>query len=90
MAIRSMRVHDQILDEVNRMMKEYKTRDFNRIDRILKLIEFQWKTNPDLRLCQLICNLSGMKYHLKDIFYVEDDIIEKKLKEWDDNNPETV
>jgi len=54
-------------------------RDPKRIDRILKLIKEIWKNNPDLRLTQLIMNALQMN---QDPYYVEDDKLEKKLKEY--------
>ena len=40
------------------------------------LIETIWKENPDLRLCQLIGNVAPY-----DNYHVEDDDLEKRLKE---------
>ena len=54
-------------------------RDPKRIDRISKLIKEIWKNNPDLRLTQLIMNALQMN---QDPYYVEDDKLEKKLKEY--------
>ena len=53
-----------------------KSKDFQRIYRILELIEKIWTKNPDLRLCQLIgnCFVAG------DNYYKEDDELEKRLK----------
>lgn len=50
-------------------------RDPQRINRILGKISEVWKSNPDLRLCQLIgnCFSSGDNYHR------EDEELEKKL-----------
>lgn len=48
------------------------------IGRILKLIGKIWKKNPDLRLCQLIGNLF---VGTGDLYYVEDDRLERILKE---------
>lgn len=56
-------------------------RDPQRIDRIIELIRGIWKTYPDLRLTQLIMNTLNMT---KDPYYVEDDILEKKLREYQD------
>jgi len=52
-------------------------RDPKRISKILKYVEKIWKKNPDLRLSQLIgnCFLAG------DLYYIEDDIMEKKLRQ---------
>lgn len=52
-------------------------RNINRIVPLLKLIEDIWKKNPDLRLTQLIGNC----YSLDDLYYVEDNDLEIKLKE---------
>ncbi|MBR9682563.1 MAG: hypothetical protein GOV02_02720 [Candidatus Aenigmarchaeota archaeon] len=43
-------------------------RNPNRITPILSLIEYIWRTNPDLRLCQLIgnCFPSGDNYSRED------------------------
>lgn len=50
-------------------------RDPKRISRALLLLGRIWIKNPDLRLCQLIDNVSpGDNYH------VEDDDLEKRLK----------
>ena len=51
-------------------------RDQKRITRILKLIGNVWENNPDLRLCQLISNLFPRG---DDIFYVEDEELERYL-----------
>lgn len=53
-------------------------RDINRIDRILETIKTIWKQNPDLRLCQLLLNLV---VDANVLYYVEDDMLEKALKE---------
>jgi len=54
-------------------------RDFRRIDRIIKRVAEIWKTQPDLRLTQLIMNALEMN---SDPYYVEDDDLEKKLIEY--------
>ena len=54
-------------------------RDPKRIDRILKLIKKIWKKNPGLRLCQLIDNCTYL--YKEDSYYIEDNIIEERLKE---------
>ena len=53
-------------------------RDPNRIPKIIELVRSIWQTYPDLRLTQLIMN--ALQMH-GDPYYVEDDILEKKLKE---------
>jgi hypothetical protein len=52
-------------------------RDKQRIKRIIRLIERIWKKQPDLRLCQLIQNCFGKE----DIYYYEDDDLERRLRE---------
>ena len=52
-------------------------RDPKRIKNLLKQIQRVWEKNPDLRLCQLIGNCFGPR----DLYYVEDDMLSKKLKE---------
>ena len=53
-------------------------REFERIDRMTKLINKIWKNNPDLRLLQLIgnCFVSG------DLYYKEDSLLESELKKY--------
>ena len=69
-------------------------REPQRIDRVLELLKVYWKQNPDLRLGQIIGNGTPRKkievqddmggYMTEgpgDPYYVEDDIIEKYLRE---------
>ena len=51
-------------------------RDFNRIMPMLERIEAIWKRNPDLRLMQLLGNVTGAG----DPYYVEDDVLLEGLK----------
>ncbi len=53
-------------------------RDPDRIERILNLLKKVWKNEPDQRLCQLLSNAC---YPKQDLFYVEDDDLEKRLEE---------
>lgn len=53
-------------------------RDPKRIDRILEKIKDFWKAYPDWRIGQLIFNLTSSS-GAEDVFYVEDEIIEKEL-----------
>jgi uncharacterized protein YihD (DUF1040 family) len=53
-------------------------RDPKRINRMLELIRGIWCQCPDTRLTQLIMNALRMN---EDPYYVEDDILEEKLKE---------
>lgn len=54
-------------------------RDPKRINRIIELVRGIWLTQPDIRLTQLIMNALRMN---EDPYYVEDDILEAKLKEY--------
>ena len=56
-------------------------RDPTRIEVLLELLHQYWKQNPDLRLGQIINNLSSSKRMSVDPFYVEDDLIIHALKE---------
>lgn len=57
-------------------------RDPARIDRILALLGEAWKQSPDLRLGQIVFNLSHEELNRGSIFYFEDDDMEKALKKW--------
>ena len=52
-------------------------KDKKRINRILTLIKKIWKENPNLRLTQIIGNC----FPPDDLYYVEDERLEKELKE---------
>ncbi len=52
-------------------------RDPARISTVLTEVEKIWKENPDLRLGQLIVILTK-----SDPFYVEDDVVLKRIKEF--------
>ena len=52
-------------------------RDPARIEKVLSVIRNKWYERPDLRLGQLIVIANDNK----DPFYMEDDILIKKLKE---------
>lgn len=54
-------------------------RDPKRINRMLSLIREIWFTHPDSRLTQLIMNALAMN---SDPYYIEDDELEEKLKEY--------
>ena len=58
-------------------------RNPNRIPIIIKKLEEAWKRVPDWRLGQLISNLRGPG--VQDVFYLEDDELEKRLDEFLDN-----
>ena len=56
-------------------------RDPQRIKPILSLIQEVSSKAPDLRLTQLIMNALGISY---DPYYIEDDELEKALKEYNE------
>ncbi len=53
-------------------------RELARIGRMLSLLGQVWYKNQDMRLGQLVYNLCRPS---EDVFYVEDNIIEERLKE---------
>ena len=57
-------------------------RDVNRIPHILEQIGEEWKKLPDWRLMQLICNFQ--RWCGSDGFYIEDDRLVEKLKQFTD------
>jgi uncharacterized protein YihD (DUF1040 family) len=59
-------------------------RDPKRIDKILKQLEKAWKKAPDLRLGQLLVDVSGnggTKLE-NNLFYYEDDNWEDDFEKW--------
>ena len=61
-------------------------REFERIERICKVLKKQWETQPDQRLGQFLMNyVFGNKggTHTAFIFYGEDDITEERLKNFE-------
>lgn len=54
-------------------------RDPERIPRLLKLLEEIWVIDPDLRLGQIL-EWEAQKMPRMDLFYIEDDIMEQRLK----------
>ena len=53
-------------------------RDPKRIDRMISIVEYIWKKNPDWRLPQLIMNALAIS---GDPYYIEDDDLEKALND---------
>lgn len=53
-------------------------RDYRRINQILSRIRVLWHNSPDWRLMQLLTNVIG---HGGDHYYIEDDVLEKRLRE---------
>ena len=61
-------------------------RDSNRIKPLLKLIEKMWCEYPDQRLCQLLRNVANCNdWYSNDLFYLEDNKLEKALKNYEVN-----
>ena len=56
-------------------------RDINRIYRITSLFQEAWTEFPDWRFGQLIENFKCY-LNMEDLFYLEDDILEEKFKEF--------
>jgi hypothetical protein len=63
-------------------------RDPARIDRIIEKLWALWKTQPDLRLGQLLVNVIRPSQPCPQVFYVEDTTTEKKLDGYPDANAE--
>lgn len=63
-------------------------RDPNRIPRILNLLRTYWEENPDLRMGQIVVNLTPGRFQresdagwkMMDPYHVEDDMWEAILK----------
>ena len=56
-------------------------RDPARIHQIVSALEEYWEKNPDLRLCQIIVNLTSKTNFSMDPYYMEDDLFKKLLEE---------
>jgi hypothetical protein len=54
-------------------------RDPNRIDCIIEKLRALWKTQPDMRLGQLLVNVIRPSQPCPQVFYVEDTFTEKQL-----------
>jgi uncharacterized protein YihD (DUF1040 family) len=52
--------------------------DPDRIKPIIDLLQKQWEEHPQMRLCQLIVNITNNL----DPFYVNDDDFKRRLKEY--------
>ncbi len=66
---------DRVLEVLFFIMREKE-----RIERILKKIKKIWKNNPDFRLMQLLISAIQPKEPHPELFYLEDDNLEKKLE----------
>ncbi len=56
-------------------------RDPARIHQIVSILEEYWEKNPDLRLCQVIMNVTSKTNFSMDPYYMEDDLFKKLLEE---------
>ena len=54
-------------------------RDPTRIDGVVEKLREVWKRHPDLRLAQLVFNVSGATQPCPEIFYLEDDVLLRSL-----------
>ena len=63
-------------------------RDPQRIDVILEELRKFWVKRPDWRLGQIIVNLVRAQ-STSDIFYLEDDMLLQRLREWKDEKSDT-
>lgn len=50
-----------------------RTRDPERIEKVINLLKTYWDENPDLRLGQILENIAGVSY--ESCFYMEDQIV---------------
>jgi hypothetical protein len=57
-------------------------RDPKRIDRIVSQLREVWMLSPDLRLSQLIVNAIRPTDPCQQIFYAEDDVVERGLHDF--------
>ena len=58
-------------------------RDPNRIPKVMALLEEGWRKVPDWRFGQLVENLKRY-IGVQDLFYMEDDQLEKVIKDYFD------
>lgn len=59
-------------------------RDPKRIEKVLSQLRMLWNTYPDLRLGQLIINVTNLQGDdtANQLFYMEDDELEKRIQEY--------
>lgn len=60
--------------------------DPDRFDRVIEKLWAVWKTQPDMRLGQLLVNVIRPSQPCPQIFGVEDAIVESKLDKYPDPN----
>jgi hypothetical protein len=80
------KITKSLSEEVNELFweKRGRGREFERIRRICEKLERVWSLNPDQRLGQLLQqhvpdNFIDRDTGIRDLFYVEDDILEEWL-----------
>lgn len=65
------------------------SRDPERIDEVLDVVEKYWREYPDLRLGQLICIAANEANYDDDPFYMEDyelqSVLERRLRDENDD-----
>lgn len=66
-------------ESVKKLFAELRPRDPARIERMLEKLRHVWARYPDMRLGQIISNVSPLN---ADLFMVEDDVVEKGLDEF--------
>lgn len=54
-----------------------------RIHLVLDKLRKVWEQNPDLRLAQLVVNAAGTSQPCPDIFFLEDDVLQRDLAAFD-------
>ena len=54
-------------------------RDPTHIDGVVEKLREVWKRHPDIRLAQLVFNVSGATQPCPEIFYLEDDVLLRSL-----------
>ena len=64
-------------------------RDNKEIERVILQVKHIWRTNPSLRLGQLLVNAAGEAERESDIFYIEDDDLLKYLRHYNEKHKET-
>lgn len=64
-------------------------RNNKEIERVILQVKHIWRTNPGLRLSQLLVNAAQEAGRESDIFYIEDDDLLKYLRQFNEKHGET-
>ena len=74
-------------DDIEEILDLYSSnnRTNERISVILNELEDYWMKHPDLRLGQIIVNISNKHGFDNDPFYMEDDVVLRELKDRNEN-----